>query len=239
MGSVTVIFIIPIMFVVMLFGTVTGAVKGDNVTKVQLPYNPDEGLVWEYDGVDDPLFDLVETEVKGNEQVFTFKGKSFVDVMKNELDTELVMDVVFSNVKGDELLYYACVNHGYISLYEKIEFYSPDEYILFSYSPEEETTVEGAEWIVWGNSTNIYAEKEVDGEKTFTFLFLPDKEIGTVFHEEFYYMIKATETEKATYYEKMIIEIKATVGEYEIKDEDRKYYDGSRWLSYNPALREE
>lgn len=238
MGSVTIIFIIPIMLIVMLFGTIAGFVKGDIETEVQFPYNPSEGLVWEYDGVDDPLFELVEVETEGDVQTFVFKGISVFDAMKGEVDSELVMDVVFSNEKGEELIYYARVNHDYISFYEKIEFYSPDEYVFFRYTPKEETTVDGAEWNLWANCEHLYDTKEIDGEKTYTLLYIPDKTYGTVFHEEFFYSKKATETTDHAFCEKIILEIKTEVGKCEIKSETRNYYDGNRWLSYNPALRE-
>ena len=107
MGSVTIIFIAPILILMMLFGSFAGAIKGDNVTKVELPYNPSEGLVWEYDGVDDPLFELIETETEGDKQVFTFKGINMFDTMGEEIDSDMVMDVIFTNKNDEKLVYYA------------------------------------------------------------------------------------------------------------------------------------
>lgn len=240
MGSVTIIFIIPIMIVVMLFGSAVGAIKGDNVTKVELPYNPSEGIVWEYDGVDDPLFNLIGTETDGDKQIFTFKGIPVFDGIFEEdheaVDSDKVMDVVFTNKNGGELLYYAAVNHDYLALNHKIEFWSPDEYIFFDYTPKEETTVEGAEWVA--SKYDKVGETENEGVKTFTYLFLPDKELGSTYEMQFTYCT-INENGADVFYEKIELKIKANVNEYEIMDEDRLYYDGIRWLSYNPALREE
>lgn len=240
MGSVTIFFIIPVMFIVMLFGSAVGAVKGDNVTKVELPYDPSEGIVWEYDGVDDPLFNLVKTETDGDKQIFTFKGIPVFDGIFEEdhetVDSDMIMDVVFTNENGEKLLYYAAVNHDYLALNHKIEFWSPDEYVIFDYTPKEETTVEGAEWVA--SKYDKIAETETDGEKTFTYLFLPNKEFGSTYEIQFTYCT-INEDDTDDFYEKIELKIKADVNGYEIMDEDRFYYDGIRWLSYNPALREE
>lgn len=242
MGSVTIFFIIPVMIIAMLFGSAVGAIKGDNVTKVELPYDPSEGVVWEYDGVDDPLFNLVETETEGDKQIFTFKGIPVFDGVfeedREKVDSGMVMDVIFTNKNGEELLYYAAVNGDYVALNHKIEFWSPDEYVIFDYTPKEETTVEGAEWV----STKYckIGETENEGVKTFTFLFLPDKERGSIFEINFTYCtLKKTDSDKYIPYEQMALEIKVNGNKYEIRNEDRLYHDGIRWLSYNPALREE
>ncbi len=246
MGSVTIFIIAPIMIIIMLFGSAVGAIKGDNVTKVELPYNPAEGIVWEYDGVDDPLFNLVETETDGDKQIFTFKGNAVFDGIFEDdhepVDSDMIMDVVFTNKKDEELLYYACVDHDYLALNHKIEFWSPDEYVIFDYTPKEETIVEGAEWVAW--SSYKTGEAENDGVKTFTYLFLPDKEEGTIYELEFQYrnsepLIYSSGAIDYEKYEKIAVKIHAEPGKYEIKDEDRFYYDGRHWLSYNPALREE
>lgn len=240
MGSVTIIFIIPIMIIVMLFGSAVGAIKGDNMTKVELPYDPSEGIVWEYDGVDDPLFNLVKTETDGDKQIFTFKGIPVFDGIFEEnhevIDSDMIMDVVFTNENGEELLYYARVDHDYLALNHKIEFWSPDEYVIFDYTPKEETTVEGAEWVA--SKYDKIGETEIDGEKIFTYLFLPNKELGSTYEIQFTYCT-IKENDSDDFYEKIELKIKANVNEYEIMDEDRFYYDGSRWLTYNPALREE
>lgn len=237
MGSVTVFFIVPIMMLMMLFGSVTGAIKGDNVTKVELPYNPSEGNVWEYDDVDDPLFDLVKTEIDADKQIFTFKGINMFDAMTQETDSDMIMDAVFTNENGEELIYYVCVDHSYFAINYKMEFWSPDEYVIFDYTPKEETTVEGAEWVSADYKIN---ESEIDGEKTFTYLLIPDKENGSLFEVGCMYRTAMNDgSGRYTPYEKMELEIMVKGDEYEIKEEKRYYHDGERWLSYNPALKED
>ena len=72
----------------------------------------------------------------------------------------------------------------------------------------------------------------------FTYLFLPNKEFGSTYEIQFTYCT-INEDDTDDFYEKIELKIKADVNGYEIMDEDRFYYDGIRWLSYNPALREE
>ncbi|MBQ2904077.1 MAG: hypothetical protein IJE48_06740 [Clostridia bacterium] len=236
MGSVTVFFIVPAMLIMMLFGSIAGVVTGDNVTKVELPYNPSEGIVWEYDDVDDPLFDLVKTEINGNEQVFTFKGISMFDAMKEDIDSDILMDAVFTNENGEKLVYYVRHDYNYFAINYKMKFWSPDEYVVFDYTPKEETTVDGAEWVSSGYKI---AESENDGEKTFTYLLLPDDENGSIFKVSCMYRTVMNDgSGRYTPYEKMELEIRVSGNEYEIKKEKRYYHDGNTWLSYNPAMKE-
>lgn len=237
MGSVTIIFLIPIMFFVMLFGSVSGRIKGDDVTKVELPYDPAKGVVWEYDGVDDPLMELVETEVKGDKQIFTFKGVGMFDGLFDEneepKDDYMVMDVVFTDENGNELLYYARVDNDYLALDYKIKFWSPDEYVIFEYTPEEETTVENAEWVGWSHSGDAIELGEEDG--TFKFLILPYNE-ETLCELEFRYIKYLPEHP----YERIEMIIQAEPGKCEIKSEERSYRDPETglWTNVKPEIPE-
>lgn len=248
MGSVTAIFFIPLMLVIFLFSTIAGAIKGDNVTKVELPYNPSEGVVWEYDGVDDPLFELIETDTEGDTQIFTFKGISMSDASKKDVSTDAVMDVVFTDENGNELLYYARVNSDYLSFYYKIDFYSPDEYVVAEYTPEEENHIDGAEWFAYTEGENYYGETVTDGKKTFRFLYLPDKTgiEKNRYSQLFTYMVKKDDGSEDVYYEKIYVKFDVETGKYEIFEEDRYFYYeedktlyyGDGWVKYNPALLE-
>ncbi len=243
MGSVTVIFLIPIMFFVMLFGSISGAIKGDNVTKVELPYDPANGVVWEYDGVDDPLMELVETEVKGDKQIFTFKGIGMFDGLFDEneepKDVYMVMDVVFTDENGNELLYYARVDNDYLALDYKIKFWSPDEYVIFEYTPEEDITVEGAEWVGWSHSGDAKEYGEEDG--TFSFLILPYNE-ETLCELEFRYReFLPNNPNQYVNYERIEMIIQAEPGKCEIKSEERSYRDPETglWTNVKPEIPEE
>ncbi len=246
MGSVTIIVIIPLMLIIMGVGSIAGAIKGDNVTEVVLPYNPSEGIVWECDGIDDSLFNLIETEIDGDEQIFIFKGNNMLSGLfdKSEdmsdydaFDYDTVTDVVFTNKNGEELLYCACVDHDYIALNYKMKFWSPDEYIIFDYTPKAETYVDGAEWV--SGEDSLIGETESNGEKTFTFRILPDKEKESIYKLSCTYRAPMDDgSGNYVFYEKIEVEIRTKGSEYIIKDEDRFYHEGSGWLSYNPALRE-
>ena len=71
MGSVTVI-LVPFLAVLVFIADLFLSITGLDITKVALPYDPENGLVWEYDGVDDPYIKLEKMTVDGNEQVFRF-----------------------------------------------------------------------------------------------------------------------------------------------------------------------
>ncbi len=234
MGSVTVIFIVPIMLLFMLIGTVTGAVKGTNDTEVALPYDPSKGYVWEYDNDNDPLFNLIETKIEGNEQIFVFKGISLKERMEisDEVEDGMLMDVIFTDKNGNELLYYAIPDMSYISFYEKINFYAPDEYGKIDYCPKAENEIENGKWLDDNKGLTPYnpiATNIVDGENVFSFLFFPDEVNGPTFEEVFCYVDENREEK-----ERLTVTFRLENGKVEIAREFREFKYGRDWIEVNP-----
>jgi molecular chaperone HtpG len=136
----------------------------------------------------------------------------------------------YENASGDGIIGHFGL--GFYSAYmvsNKVE--------IFTKSYKDEPAVY---WESDGNSTYKIGETESEGVKTFTYLFLPDEENRSIFEISCTYH-STTKDNSGSYtpYERMELEIRVSGNEYEIKDEHRFYYDGGRWLGYNPALREE
>lgn len=55
------------------------ASAGTDKAQVILPYNENEGIVWEYDCVNDPYTELIETEIKDGTVKFNSCEKGFYD----------------------------------------------------------------------------------------------------------------------------------------------------------------
>lgn len=219
MGSVTIIFIVPIMLFIMLIGTGVGTITGENETEVELPYNPQEGYVWEYNYDESHYFDLLETEINGDKQTFIFRGKSIKDKFGSEISTEEIVNVTFTAENGSEEFYYACVDQDFLSLYDKIQFYSEEECVYAKYTPKEKTTVEDAEWYVSSYYTNVNIE-ETDGEKTFTFFYLPDKNGATNETITFYYQVRYDDGRSTKQLENVEVVFKINSDGYEIISEN-------------------
>lgn len=149
MGSVTIIFLLPILFLMSFFSSVYGDITGSNRTQVVLPYDPTIGIVWEYDGVNDPL-KLVETVVDGDKQIFTFTGSFFkeLSVMSGYGN---VYDLIFTDKNGNQLKYFAEKSDEKLPGIDfpnlsKYNIFSPDECVSFEITLNAQIPKEGANW---------------------------------------------------------------------------------------------
>lgn len=180
MGSVTIIFLLPILFLMSFFSSVYGDITGSNRTQVVLPYDPTIGIVWEYDGVNDPL-KLVETEVDGDKQIFTFTG-SFFKKFSLMRGYGSLYDLIFTDKNGNQLKYFA--EHSDEDLpgidfpnLSKYNIYSPDECVSFEITLTAQIPKADAHW----ESTNpykyytVYAPIVKSPQATFTVARLGDE----------------------------------------------------------------
>lgn len=159
MGSVTIIVIIPLFILYILGSSIVGIFTGGDRTQVVLPYEPEKGIVWE---CDIPLgsMDLVETEIDGKTQVFTFKGDMLGylwDLYENAgqpTDGE-VYKIVFTDQNENELVYYAKADAD--SKYpNKMNVYAPGEYFAFDYTLKtDQDGGEECEWHYLGYSDQL------------------------------------------------------------------------------------
>ena len=171
MGSVTVIFLpfLPIVYLIMFFGNLFGTSTGANVTEVALPYNEDTGLVWKCEKTDYDWFELSETRIEGDSQIFIFEakgGESYCDA------------VVFTAENGEELVYRARDVSPVFPTYGKVKLYAPDEYIIYDYVPKPKNKVDNARWsrTASGTQADDYClnKTEVDGETVFRVICFED-----------------------------------------------------------------
>ncbi len=223
MGSVVIIFFLPIFFFVMLFGSIGGAITGADKTKVELPYDEESGLVWECEE-DAPWFSLVDVEIDGDKQIFTFKGESVSDCADELVDTE---EVRFTAENSQTRLYYAFEDEEYIAFDYKVILYSPDEYGVIKYTPKAETYIESALWCSW-NDENLYETKGPDGETEFTLVYFPENlteesetSTFTTCLEYTYFGDNGFRRE----WERIVLEVELKDGEAKVISENHQYFD--------------
>ncbi len=133
MGSVTVLLLpfMPLIYLLMLLGNLFGVSVGINVTEVALPYNEETGLVWECEETDYGWFELTETRIEGDTQIFVFEAETGESHCK---------EVVFTAQNGEELVYYGRDDGPIFPIYGKVRFYSPDDYVIEKIEADGKTT---------------------------------------------------------------------------------------------------
>lgn len=179
MGSVTIIFLFPILFLMSFFSSVYGDITGSNRTQVVLPYDPTIGIVWEYDGVNDPL-KLVETEFDGDKQIFTFTG-SFFKELSVMSGYGSVYDLIFTDKNGNQLKYFAEKSDEKLPGIDfpnlsKYNIFSPDECVSFEITLNAQIPKEGAHWESNNpdKSNTVFAPLVDSPQATFTVARLGD-----------------------------------------------------------------
>ncbi len=232
MGSVTVFFILPFMLIGMFFSSLFGAITGNDRTKVELPYDEAKGLIWECEE-DANWFSVINTEIEGDKQIFTFKGSSSFGTDETIYDE---FEVVFTAKNGEEIVYIAEKDDDYFGIELKVKMYSPDEYDMITYTPEANIPVEGAEWYATGSS-ELYKAETVDGKNTFTFVYLPDGDGKTRFSDELKYMSKDKDNSWQKH-ERIILEVVLENGKAIIRQDYHEYYVDYSWTKDKPVTGE-
>ena len=171
--SVLLIFLFPIMAVSILIDTLLGAPLALNTADIVLPYNPEKGVVWEYDNIDDPYIELVDTEIDGSKQIFTF------GITGANWDNEgEVMELVFTDKNGNREVFYGCrgVLFDYGNLFRKPYFYDPDDYVTFEYTVTAETPLKNGKWEINNGNAYVIRDSETNGDsKAYTLIYIPGK----------------------------------------------------------------
>lgn len=172
MGSVTVIFLpilLPFMYLITFFGNLFGVTFGMSTTEVALPYNEETGLVWKCEKTDYGWFELTDTRVEGDTQVFVFEAEA-AESHCNE--------VVFTAENGERLAYRARDVGPAFPLYGKVKLYAPDEYVIYDYVFKPENKVDNAFWAYTASGEQkddyLLNRKEVDGETVYRIICFED-----------------------------------------------------------------
>lgn len=174
-----------------------GVALGYNTSEVVLPYEPESGYVWEYDGVDDIAITSVNSEIKNGKQIFSFKGS----YEKTDINQGYAMDFIFTAENGETQTYYAYLENG--AIYDKLIIASADDCKTMEYTVKSVCGNEDCKWSVdvyCENKENILYNSNTSGtEITHTIILFPeneDNEFGCYFecrsdtadHEEHHYV---------------------------------------------------
>lgn len=164
--SIWLIVLIPAMFFVAIFNNAYTAIFGEAKSELVLPYNESEGIVWEYDNVNDYYMELVETRIEGERQIFVFENED----CKEDING-LLMDVVFTDKNGNQIKYYALKG----DTYNGPTYYEADECYVAQYTVTAEKERRKHHWETHQENESILCQPEKEeGTDTFTIVMTPD-----------------------------------------------------------------
>ncbi len=224
MGSVVVIFFLPIFFLVSVFNSIAGAITGTDKTKVELPYDEESGLIWECEE-DASWFSVSDVRIEGDKQIFTFKG---VSVFGGDQTADELAEVRFNAENSQSLLYYAVADDEYNALNYRVLLYSPDEYDVVTYTLEASRPVEEGGWVIIDRSLSNNEDLYIADDKTqYNFVCLPDKDGGerVFYHRMNYFCGDEHGHLPGCGCEYIVLKIVFKDGEARIEEETRQYYD--------------
>ncbi len=168
--------------VISFFETLTGAGQ----EKVFLPYDAENGVVWEYNEDDYSIIDCLKSETKDGQQIFTFRGKEASDEERPSGNKQkFVDDLYFEDENGNIKKYYAFVDFGYTEefnsiMYGGMDIYEESECVTFEYTVKANKEVENCYWRVrdYNSEMNqqrfLYEENIVNmHERTYEFVLKP------------------------------------------------------------------
>lgn len=188
---------IPLMFLFSLFLPVIGffeTLTGAGQEKVTLPYDAENGVVWEYNEDDYSIIDCLKSETKDGQQVFTFRGKEVSDEERpSSYDGDkFVDDLYFEDENGNIKKYFAFVNYydynEKISLmYGDMDIYEETECVAFEYTVKAKNEVENCYWYV-----NDY-DAETDENR-----FLGEEKIVNMHERTYQFVLDPENTEDHT-----------------------------------------
>ena len=186
----------PIGLLMSLIIAVYGFFTGTDKTELILPYDESNGIVWEYDGVDDPYLTLVDTKTDGDSQIFTFRRKNSF-ITKDTGDGK-VMKIIFTDRNGNEMIYYAVNDDSDPFI---INFYTPEDVNILEYTVKAEKPLPGGHWaLTSGSSYNTSSQRTLytpfENTETFTFTIVTPKNDSTVRYIRKFDYLSATGREK-------------------------------------------
>ncbi len=145
-ASFTVLLFLPFLIVGAFFMNLSGFVTGADQTRIALPYDPEKGLVWEYDNKNDPYIKLLDTVIEGNEQIFCFRDKRGTTNFENGE----WMDMIFTDKNGNQKKYYVSFDHEGVLEDKHQDFLvlAPGEYHEYNYTVKAQDTSHSGDWYI-------------------------------------------------------------------------------------------
>ena len=236
MGSVTAIFLAPLLSVFAIFIGFFEMLTGVGTEKVVLPYDPENGIVWEYKEGDEAFIDCVKTEIKDGQQIFTFRGKGLYDLERpSSYEHENVVDdIYFEDENGNIKMYYAFIDFrgdapGDPIVYGSVDIYEETECVTFEYTVTAQQEVEDCYWLAYDYDASMRQNRYIGEcelkdayERTYKFVFSPEDIKDHIFDMSFYYR-----TQPGKQYEKIGVtfemkgkEVKLVEEVFYVKDEN-------------------
>lgn len=180
-ASFTVLLFLPILLVGSFFVNIFGFVTGADQTRIALPYDPENGLIWEYDNKNDPYLKLHDTVIEGDEQIFCFRDKRGTTNSENGE----WMDLIFTDKNGNQRKYYVSFDHEGVLEDEHQDFIvlAPGEYHEYEYTVKADNPTVGNDWYItyldrYRTNLNVayMPRQEHSSEETFKLVFAKPEE---------------------------------------------------------------
>ena len=173
--AIWLIVLIPAALIMSIIGDIHVAIHGQAKSELVLPYDESQGIVWEYDDVNDYYIELAETRVEDGKQIFVFANED----CREEINGSL-MDVVFTDKNGNRMKYYALRGDDY----NGPVFYEEDECYVAQYTVTAEKKLKRHHWETYQENDSILCQPRVEEETaTFTVVMTPE-DIGEGTPEE-------------------------------------------------------
>lgn len=195
---------------------------GGHYEDVVLPYDPDKGLVWEYDAVDDPYIKLDKMTIKGDEQVFRFVSAG---LEHDDFDyyNGSCMDLIFTAENGETETYYSFLAD--VVAYSHIWIEHEDDCIIHEFTATRDEAYSDLDWeldFYCPNPDNVLYFADGKGtEKTFTLVYFKNIPIHDGIVEACLYF----EDSDPRYKESHSIEVDFSSGEAVVIRESSYVYD--------------
>lgn len=202
MGSVTAIFLVPFLSVFAIFIGFFEMLTGVGTEKVVLPYDPENGIVWEYNEGEEAFVDCIKSEINGEQQIFTFRGKGLLDEGRpSSYEHENVVDdIYFEDENGNIKTYYSFIDFSYDHgkgdslLYGNMDIYEETECVTFEYTVTAQQEVEDCYWLAYDYDASMRQNRYIGEcelkdayERTYKFVFSPEDIKDHTFDMSFYY----------------------------------------------------
>ncbi len=172
MGAVTVIFV-PFLAVLVFIADLFLSITGLDITKVVLPYDPENGLVWEYDNENDPYIKLKDMVIEGDEQIFKFVNRGYNKDITYKYGCGYMMNLIFTAENGETETYYATTRN--VSL-GRVKIWSEDEVLVYNYTATAKKVYDDSEWEMdFGSESDseyvVYNPDTESTSRTFTVVY--------------------------------------------------------------------
>lgn len=164
---------IAFMAVASVIFSIFSSMTGLDVSKITLPYNPEEGLVWEYDNENDPYIKLKDMVIEGDEQIFKFVNRGQSKLTGYKSGCGYMMDLVFTAENGETETYYATTRN--VSL-GRVKIWAEDEVLVYDYTATAKKVYDDSEWEMdFGTDSDseyvVYNPDTKSTSRTFTVVY--------------------------------------------------------------------